>query len=192
MGEWATYALADFVPFGPEVYARLFVRHNAEWIPLPVFGAALGPVAIWLAHAGRSRALGGLLAAVWTWVGWSFYLGPYGELNWAGPYIAGAFFAQAALLLGLGLAGWLTRPPSRRTRVGLAGAGLAWLALPLIDPLLGRPWSGIEVFGHAPEPTAAVTLGLVLAVGRWPLMAAVVPAAGWALGLITAWVLAGG
>jgi hypothetical protein len=53
---------------------------------------------------------------------------------------------------------------------------------PLIGPLLGRAWAGVELFGLAPDPTATATLGLLLvAEESWTLW--VVP---------TLWCLAGG
>jgi hypothetical protein len=57
-------------------------------------------------------------------------------------------------------------------------AGLALvllgLAYPLLAPLLGRPWTQAEVFGLAPDPTVAATLGVLLAAERphWLLIVA--------------------
>ena len=45
---------------------------------------------------------------------------------------------------------------------------------PVLPPLFGRPWSGAEVFGIAPDPTAIATLGFLLA-GRGRLLPVLVP-----------------
>ena len=47
---------------------------------------------------------------------------------------------------------------------------------PLIGGLTGRPWLEAELFGMAPNPTVAATLGLLLAAGRtrWELF--IIPA----------------
>jgi hypothetical protein len=80
-------------------------------------------------------------------------------------YVAPAFALQAALLL---IAGTIFNRLvfDRRDAVGwadlfLAVAGL--VAYPFLPPLFGRPWSGAELFGIAPDPTAIATLGFLLA-----------------------------
>lgn len=189
----STYELAHFIPFGREVYDRLFVRLNEGWFPLPILTVLLGALAIWgaLRLTGRRRSvtLGVILAAAWAWVGWAYYLDLYTPLNWAGEYAAWAAFAQVALLLGLGLAGRLdATPPLGLRALGAALAAIGLALLPLLDPLDGRPWTGAEFFGLAPEPTAVVTLGLLLATARDRLVTFIVPIACCALGAAPAWV----
>jgi len=58
---------------------------------------------------------------------------------------------------------------------GNAGMALLIFALllqPLIGPLIGREWSGVELFGLAPDPTVCGTLGVLLAADRirWELV----------------------
>lgn len=189
----STYELAHFIPFTREVYDRLFVRLNTEWLPLPILTVLLGAVALWaalrLTDRRRSLTVGLILAAAWAWVGWAYYLRLYTPLNWAGPYAAGAAFTQAALLLGLALAGRLdARPPLRVRALGATLAALGLALVPLLDLIDGRPWTGVELFGHAPEPTAIVTLGLLLATARDRLVTFIVPIACCALGAAPAWV----
>ncbi len=190
MGELETYRLADFIPFGGEAYARLFATHNAQFLPAPLIGGLIGLIALWAAWRGRRWALS-LLVPAWVWVGWAWYGQSYATLNWAGARMAWVAWGQAGLLLGMA---WLTRgssadadSPAGRTGHALAAVGL--LLYPLLDPLTGRSWSGVEVFGHAPEPTALVTLGFVLALGRQRAIGLLLPTLICLEGALTARVL---
>jgi hypothetical protein len=61
---------------------------------------------------------------------------------------------------------------------------------PLIGPLLGRPWTQVEVFGIAPDPTVIATMGLLLvASGRaaWELL--VIPLSWCAISGATLWAM---
>lgn len=179
MDEWATYSLIDFVPMEPEVYFRLFVRQNSAVWPLQIPASVLGVVLLWLAGRGNGRWFGPLLAMCWLFIGISFHLNLYAELNPAAPYAGGAFIVQALLLAGYGLGGWLSGKADGRMRLrqraGLASGVLILVVYPLIGPLTGRSWQGIELFGIAPDPTVLMTLAIVPAGGRlcWPL--AVIP-----------------
>lgn len=193
MGELDTYAIADFIPFTAEVYDRLFTRHNEAFWPLPLLTLALGFVALWAAWRGRGRLLGALLAAAWAWVGGSFLWQMYATLNWAGEWFAYAFFTQAAILLAMALTGWLDGsgldPGTRRFGLAIVLYGL--LVHPLLAPLAGRPWTGAEVFGHAPEPTAVVTLGLMIIAARTRWLTMPIPLLWCAIAAATASVLGG-
>lgn len=193
MGDLSTYELSHFIPFTAEVYDRLFVRHNAAWSPLPALTVALGFFALWAALRGRGRWLGVALAAAWAWVGYAFLYDIYGTLNWAGEYFAYGFWVQSGILLAMGLGGWLDAPAGPRVFRGIGAAIAMWgLAIhPLIAPLAGRDWAGVELFGHAPEPTALVTLGLALMVARSRLLAMLAPALWMVIAAATAWVLDG-
>jgi hypothetical protein len=197
-GAWLTYSLQDFLLFSPRTYYRLFELHNrAVWPAQPV-AVALGAALVWLVLRGgdawRGRAVAAILAACWLWVGVAYLLLRYDTINWAARYLAVAFAAQALLLAWAGpLAGRLRlRPPTGAA----GGAGLALLAFalvlqPLIGPLLtGRPWAQAELFGVAPDPTVAATLGVLpLAAGRvrWALMA--VPLLWCAVSGLTLWAM---
>lgn len=198
MGELDTYEIAHFIPFTAEVYERLYIRHNEAWTPLPLLTLALGFLALRAAWHHRGRLLGALLAPAWIWVCWSFLWQLYRPLNWAGEGFAYAFFAQALILLALALTGRLDGAPldgapigDRTRRFGLAIALYGLLLHPLQDPLAGRPWTGAELFGHAPEPTAIVTLGLMLIAARprWPTIP--IPLAWCAIAAATTSVLGG-
>lgn len=164
MGEWTSYALQDFIPFTREVYLRLIERVSETYWPLPVVMPALALMVIVLTYTGRYRVAGLLLALLWGWVGYSFLLQFYANLNWAGHWFAGIFYAQALLLaIVIFSVRGNSKPPPLLHGLGfmLCIAGLCW---PLLT-LAGRDgWSQVEIIGIHPDPTALFTLGCVLLV----------------------------
>ena len=182
--------LEDFLLFGPRVYWRLFALENAVlWPVQPVLLAAVALLILCLLRGWRpsGRWLGPVLGAAWLWAGWHFVALRYGTINWVAPWLAWGFYAEAALLAGLGLSGRLVF--ARRGRGAWAGIGLlaAALAWPFLAALDGRSWHEAEVVALAPDPTAVATLGL-LALGqrsRWTALLCVVPALWLALSALT-------
>lgn len=176
MSEWWTYSLSDLLMFSSSTYFRLFELHNQALWPAQLLVLAAGvALLVCLAHggerAGRLAAL--LLALAWIGVAWTYFAGRYATINTAAPYYAIAFALQAVLLLWLAsrrAAPRLTPPIGSLARLALGIALLALLAYPLLAPLGGRPWSQAELFGLAPDPTVAFTLGaLLLWRASWPL-----------------------
>lgn len=184
IGDWRSYALADFLPYGAEVYQRLVERVGESLWPLHGLTLLLGVVILLCAHRGRHAPACVLLAAAWAWVGVNFFIRWYAELNWAAGYLGGLFLLQAALLLGLAAA---ARSPSTPPRTSIYWAGLAvvlaGLAIfPLLGPLSGGSALQAETFGLHPDPTAVVTIGVALLTLRAPAMAlAVLLPALWCL-----------
>ncbi len=205
MSVWLTYSLTDFLLFSPQTYFRLFELYN-RWIwPAQLLTGAIGVVLLVLIRrpeVGRGRAVCVILAACWLWVAWGYLHRHYATINWAADYAVIGFAFQAALLLGLAAAG---RPVFAIAKdvPGLAGVALvlaALVLLPLLGPLLGRPWTQIELFGLTPDPTAVGTLGLVLlATRRRHLLLMAVPllwcaasaATLWAMQAAEAWAMIG-
>lgn len=169
MSEWWTYRLSDFLLFSPQTYYRLFERYNLAVWPAQILALGIGivmAVLMWRGGARAGRIVTGLLAAAWLWVAWAFHLQRYATINPAGVHLAAAFVVEAVLLLWFGVV---------RDRVRLPPAGTAWagiglflfaLAYPLVGLALGRPWTQLEVFGLAPDPTALATLGITLLASR--------------------------
>lgn len=175
--EWATYAVQDFIPFGSEVYLRLVERVNGAYWPLHLLATALAFVALALALRGLGRFSGPILALLWTWVGYGFLQQYYADLNWAGHWLALAFYAQALLLaLLVPFVASKARPPAHRYWPGLllCIAALVW---PLVT-LPGRDGlTQLEVLGIHPDPTAVFALGLLLLMVRvwWLLLLLLIP-----------------
>jgi hypothetical protein len=88
----------------------------------------------------------------------------YATINWAVDYVAPLFALQAILLLVIGtIFNALTF--YRRGiagRIGFALAIFGIVAYPCLTALFRRSWSGMEIFGIAPDPTVIATLGFLL------------------------------
>ncbi|CAH2404521.1 DUF6064 family protein [Mesorhizobium ventifaucium] len=172
MSEWWTYRLEDFLLFSPRVYWRMFELANAASWPLHLLTLAAG-LAIVLLVLRRPRRHGLwialVLAAFFAFVGWSFLWNRYAVIDWAIAYVAPVFGLQAPLLAFGGARGSLAfnrRDIAGRLGLLIAVAGL--VVYPLLPPLFGRPWASAEVFGIAPDPTAIVALGVLLAASGGP------------------------
>lgn len=183
LGDLDTYAISHFMPMAPEVYFRLFIRQNLAAWPSQLLTMTLGILLFALAWRRSSRYPLGLLAGLvlggsWIWVGWTFHLQLYSELNWAATYFGWSFIAQGGLLLLWGLR---NRSALMAAPVGasqILGAVLTLFALavyPLLGPMSGRSWQAIELFGTAPDPTALATLGLLLLPRRTSWLLGVIP-----------------
>jgi hypothetical protein len=165
MPEWSTYTLSDFLMFAPRTYWRLVEQYNRDLWPAHLLALAAACASLCLARtrqAWAGRAVAALLAAAWLWVGWAFHAQRYATINWAAQYVAAAFALQALLLLGLA---WLRPGPWAARSVGWWVAAAGAVLYPFAGLAAGRPWTQAEVAGIAPEPTALVTLGLLLAHG---------------------------
>lgn len=175
IGGLETYTISQFIPVTPEVYFRLFERLNAAVWPwqIPVF-AAVGTAAT-LAWCRRGLLGGVLLGVCWIWVAAVFHFRLHAELNWAGPYFGWAFLAQGGLVLLAGFRGRLARVPGPRATAGAALIGAGAVLYPLLGPLTGRSWAGLDVAGTAPDPTALLTLGVLLFPARVPWLLVPVP-----------------
>lgn len=181
------------LPFDADVLASLVAQYNGAWFPAPVVALLLGLAVVGLAwRPGGGRAAALILAVGWAWSGITFHLGSFAELNFMAPTYAGAFLVQALVLAWLGLRRRLDiGPPVDATgRIGLGLALVALLAWPLLSLTSAYGLLAAEVAGTAPDPTALLTLGVLLMVrGRIRWLAAVIPAVWTLVGGATAWVL---
>ncbi len=172
MNVWHTYRLEDFVPFTPDIYWRLLERINEAFWPLHVLAVAIGLTALLLALRGNQRMALALLAPAWLTSGIIFHFTYYAELNWAAPWFAWGFIAQAALLLALAFFAGSSRTqgPSKglSTGIGATVAVVSLLAYPLIAATIGPGLSHAETYGLYPDPTAIATLGVLLILLRGP------------------------
>jgi hypothetical protein len=193
MPEWWTYRLSDFLMFTPATYYRLFERYNIALWPSQLVTLAVGLTLValaWRRGPAAHPTVAALLAMLWLWVSWAFHWRRYASINLAATWFAGAFLLEALLLLGWSLL--RPRPPGgeapRSHRVGLAISLFGLMLQPLIGPLMGRSWKGVELFGLAPDPTATVTLGLLLTLGA-PASLLVIPVLWCAVTWATLWAM---
>lgn len=184
-----SYSLSDFLLFSPETYFRLFERMNEALWPLqiPLFAIAL--LLLWLAMQQRGlRILALIFAAAWLFVAWAFFEERYQSINWAGSYFALGAVVQALLLLHFAV--WPAGFSQRGHRAALLLLAFALLIQPLIVPLSGRAWQGIELFGLTPDPTAVATVGFALLVSGWRRWLVLPLALSWcAITAATAWAM---
>ena len=180
MSEWWSYSLSDFLLFSPCTYYRLLELYNVAIWPAQILALGLGVAILALLRGKeiwRGRGIAAILAACWLWVAWAYLLERYDTINWAARYFAAGFLIQALLLIWTGLVrgGLVLRPGGDLvSRAGLCVFLFALVAQPLIGPLLGRPWTQVEAFGVAPDPTALATLGILLTATKrvfWELLA---------------------
>lgn len=179
MSEWWTYRISSFLLFSPRTYYRLFEIYNAAIWPAQIAVILLGlaiPVLVLRCAAARGRSIAGILAACWLFIAIAFHAHRYATINFAAVYFAWAFGLEAALLIWIGVVRDRLQFERPRDLTGWVGLGMyvfALLAEPLVGPVLGREWRGVEIFGVAPDPTAIATLGILLLArgrGRWLLM----------------------
>ena len=195
MFEWWAYQPSDLLMFSPQTYYRLFELYNAGLWPAQILTLAAGVAIAILMVRGprwRRRVVASLLALTWFFVTWGYFIDRYATINLAAPYFALGFVVQAVLLAVVGLLRGHITFDGVKTPTEKAGIALFFFALvfqPLIGPLVGREWSGVELFGLAPDPTVVGTLGVLLAADRirWELF--VIPVLWCAVTGATLWIM---
>ena len=195
MSEWWAYQPSDLLMFSPETYYRLFELNNAGFWPAQILTLAAGVAFATLMVRGprwRGRVIAALLALVWLIVAWGYFIDRYATINLAAPYFAWGFVVQAVLMVVVGVILGRIAFDGIKTPTAKAGIAVLFFALvfqPLIGPLVGREWSGMELFGSAPDPTVVGTLGVLLAADRirWELF--VLPVLWCAITGATLWIM---
>ncbi|WP_051933567.1 DUF6064 family protein [Massilia sp. BSC265] len=173
MSEWWTYSLSDFLMFSARTYYRQFELMNRELWPLHLLAFTAGTAIV--VRMLRARPAGPqmaflLLGISWLCVAWAYHLQRYADIHTGAPYFAAGFSIQAGLL------GWMAlrkqAPPStgRANRIAILIVLVALVVFPALAPSNGRSWWQAEMFGLAPDPTVAATLGALLFWrAPWPL-----------------------
>lgn len=198
MAVWLSYSLSDFLLFTPDTYYRLLELYNRAIWPAHLAAGALGfMLLVLLLHGGerRGRAIAGMLAACWLWVAAAFLFARYDAINWMARYAAAGFVLEAILLIVAGVVLNRLKPDTDSTSgdfTNLAGTAIVVFALfiqPLFAPLLGRSWTQMEIFGLAPDPTVAASLGALLSLRRAPWFLLVIPLLWCAVAGATLWAM---
>ena len=133
-----------------------------------------------------------VLAFLWVWVAWAYFLERYETINWAASYYAAGFMAEAVLLLWRAAFPGVSFRPNQdlASRAGLVISASAMFLYPLIAPALQRPWTQAETFGIMPDPTAIATLGiLLLATSRFPWELSAIPLLWCVISSATLWAM---
>lgn len=168
MGDLSSYSLSDFILFSDTAYYRQFELYNQAIWPLHVVAglfAALVFYALWKRPHWGGRAITVVLVISWLWVAWAFLYSRFDQLHVVADKYAIGFVVQAFLMAWSGL----VKNHFRLARAGklkkLIGSGLLFIgaiAYPLMAVLSGRDWLQFEMFGLAPDPTALVTVAVLL------------------------------
>jgi len=184
------------LPYSLEVLFALLAQYNRTFwpaLPLAVL-LALSVLALALRPArGGDRAVGGVLALFWIWVGAAYQLGTMTAVDFAAPLYGALWIAQGLLLTWTGVL-------RGRLAFRFAGGGAAWAGLglalfalagyPLIVVLMGYGWQAMPLVGLAPDPTAIFTMGLLLlTAGRVPPVLIVLPLLWAGVAAMTGWLL---
>jgi hypothetical protein len=173
------------LPFTVEQFLDVFARYNEAVWPMQWVLLGLGMFAVILALAGTrtaSRAVSGILAFLWLWMGAVYHLTFFQEINPAAAAFGVLFIAQGVLFLWVGAwKGRLTiaRPEGARFVMGVAIMVYALVAYPLLGYFLGHRFPATPTFG-APCPTTILTLGLLAWATSAPRITLMVPVV-WAL-----------
>jgi hypothetical protein len=156
------------LPFTTEQFIAVFERYNPAIWPLQIVAYALGvvAVAVTLKPVRRSdRVIGAVLAIFWIWIGVTYHLVYFREINPAATVFGAFFVAQGVLFLFVGVV-----RPRLVFRAGLSASSMlggllilySMVAYPIIGSLLGHGYPRSPSFGVAPCPTTIFTFGLLL------------------------------
>ena len=134
-----------FSAVSPRTFYRLLELYNLAIWPTQLAALARGATILGMLRtraAWQGRIIVAVLALLWLWVAWPYFLERYETINWAASYFAAGFAAETALLVWVGGFRQVSfRLSQAASRAGLAISALAMFLYPLIAPALGRPWT---------------------------------------------------
>ena len=200
-----SYSLSDFLLYSPRAYLHQIAHYNKAFWPVQPVMIMAGGALVWLLRQQSQTCQRGAfagLALAWLWVAYAFQIERYADIHVGALGYAAAFIIEAILLLGFGVFQNNIRfaPPSHpSTKVGLAFILFGILIFPLTGLATGRGLAELEFFGLMPDPTAIVTLGvLLMAPGRIPSFLMTLPwiwlitsgTTYWTLGMMDAYTIA--
>ncbi len=181
------------LPFTATEFFGVFARYNDAVWPAQVVLVAAAIAGVLLAAGGgtaASRAVSGILAALWAWTGLAYHVGFFASINPAAPAFAAVFVAGAAVFLWQGVVRGRVRFRVRADARGAAGFVLVFFALavyPAWSLLAGHAYPAMPTFG-LPCPVALYTVGM-LAFASAPRVVYAAPIAWCVVGLQAAWLL---
>ena len=178
------------LPFGADQFFALFAEYNRAIWPAQIAAYLLGATALAMALRGRgrsSRLVVAILGAMWMWTGVAYHLLYFKAISPAALGFGAAFVLQGGIFAWMALRGPdldFGRPRrTARFAFGLFLVLYAAVLYPLLGHVVGHAWPAVPSFGVTPCPVAIFTFGLLLlARGRVPFWAVVVPALWAAIG----------
>ena len=178
---WLSYSLQDFIPFGPDIYVRIFERINLALWPWQLLALTTGALLLYCCRYRKAIPAFTILALAWVCSGYLFQLQYFQELVWAADYFAFGFFIQGALLGLLGVLCFRATPESEKStanssagfqspattmRLGLMMIAVSVVLFPLMGIIRNGTLAQGEVFAIMPDPTCLATSGALLCFKR--------------------------
>lgn len=168
-----SFSLRDFLIFSPESYFKLFELYNAALWPFHIPLALLTCIVVILLYKRHPYA--SWLTFIWLGLVWGFvaksYFGEYySQLATYANVLSYGFWAQCCLLLLVAFTSSQesihSLSASRKKWQLFIGVGLIIYGL-LLHPfvsiaLWNQPFSRVELFSIAPDPTAIASIGFIL------------------------------
>lgn len=160
------------MPFTIEEFLGVFEAYNTGIWPMQIVAYVLAGLSIFLAvrrTPASSRAIGGVLAFFWLWMGIVYNLMFFTAINRAAYGFGAMFIAQGLLFLGTCV--WKDRinykvGPDIYSFTGAVFILYAMVIYPVLGAAFGHAYPGCPVFGVTPCPTTIFTFGILLFAAR--------------------------
>lgn len=174
------------LPFTREQFFQVLSSYNDDVMPLQIGLVLLGLSAFGAMVVRRrdsDRVISAILAGLWAWMGITYHLMYFREVNPAATLFGIAFLAAAAIFAWTGVVQrrLVFDGESRARRIaGHVLIAYALVAYPLLSAMLGREFPEMPTFG-LPCPTTIFTFGMLAFLSTpFPRCVFVIPIA-WAL-----------
>ena len=172
------------LPFSAGQFFDVLAEYNLATSPGQVVWtvAAIAGVSALFVQRPWDRALGWLLASLWSWMAVAYHFAFFTRINPAAWWFGAAFLLEAGALARHARAGTLrfVRPATVAHGVGVVLIVYALIGYPLVALNVGQAYPRVPTFG-LPCPTTIFTLGcLLLARTPVPTSLFVIPVA-WSL-----------
>jgi hypothetical protein len=193
------YSLSDLTLYSPDVWLELFESYNKNIWPVQIVTSIFGLSLFYTAAFAGSKAmklayLG--LGVCWLFVAVAHHYFYFTSINWMAYGYALLFLIQGVLLILFGLFSRSTQVQQslkidKTISISIVLSAVA--VVPIAGFIDGRLWNQLDLFGVAPDSTALVTVGFLVATQlnyRWWLM--IIPtiwmlfslAGTWAIGMV--------
>ena len=166
MSEWLTYSLHDLLIFSPDSYFALFEIYNRQLWPWNVIAVLLALAGFSLLSQRKIFIQAGMLSLsiIWLFIGMVFMQRYYAQINTLAHGLSWLFIMQSLLMILVVLmpACCNVDTVSQRCKSGYLFLLAGLVVFPLLPWWMQRSWQSVEIIGIAPDPTALMTLGLIL------------------------------
>lgn len=169
------------LPFTVQQFIGVFEKYNQAIWPMQVISYVVAGLALFLLAkktAHSNRFITAVLASFWLWMGASYHLRYFSEINNAANVFGVLFLIQGFLFLIYGVIKEdivFDYEYDKNTVVGGLFIIFGMLVYTVIGVLLGHIYPRAPIFGVAPCPTTIFTFGLLLFTKKLPKAVLVIP-----------------